>query len=274
MYGGSTIKNFIYGIRAWHLVHGAQWNIDDNQLQTLLTAGRKLTPSESKKAEKIPWTVNHLSDICKHLNPADPKDAAILACLTTAFWGATRLGEVTVPTLDSFDPRIHVKFSDLQACVVDRNNLEETVIFLPWTKASKEKGEKIFWAKQHGATDPQSALTNHLNVNNPPDHAHLFAYKHENGFRPLSRNILITRINRIAKAHNLRTLSPHGIRVGATLEYLLRGVPFDVVKAKGRWQSEAFKGYLREHAQIMAPYMQADPNAYEAFIRYAMPPVR
>ena len=90
----------------------------------------------------------------------------------------------------------------------------------------------------------------------------------------MSKNILITKINQIAKTNNLEKLSPHGIRVGATLEYLLRGVPFDVVKSKGRWQSEAFKGYLREHAQIMAHYMQANPNAYETFVRYAMPPVR
>jgi hypothetical protein len=47
-----------------------------------------------------------------------------------------------------------------------------------------------------------------------------------------------------------------------------------VVKAKGRWKSNAFECYLRRHGQILAPYMQADPKAYEAFITYAMPTVR
>ena len=52
--------------------------------------------------------------------------------------------EVTVPRLDSFDPTIHIKISNMQQDVQDQNNLEETVIFIPWTKAAREKGENIF----------------------------------------------------------------------------------------------------------------------------------
>ena len=90
----------------------------------------------------------------------------------------------------------------------------------------------------------------------------------------MTRYIFLTRINKIITNNDLPKLHGHGIRVGSTLEYLLQGVPFDVVKAKGRWQSEAFKGYLRKHAKIMALYMQADPTAYKTFVRYAMPPIR
>ncbi|KAJ7223915.1 hypothetical protein C8J57DRAFT_955046, partial [Mycena rebaudengoi] len=54
----------------------------------------------------------------------------------------------------------------------------------------------------------------------------------------------------------------HGIRIGASLLYLLRGVPFDVVKTLGRWASDAFLLYLRKHAQIMAPYIQANPGIH------------
>lgn len=39
-------------------------------------------------------------------------------------------------------------------------------------------------------------------------------------------------------------LKGHGIHIGATLEYLLCGVPFDVVKSLGHWGSEAFILYL------------------------------
>jgi hypothetical protein len=57
------------------------------------------------------------------------------------------------------------------------------------------------------------------------------------------------------------------------LEYLLRGVPFDVVKAMGRWSSEAFTIYLWDHATILAPYIQASP-VLEPFTRYTIPPIR
>ena len=273
-YGGSTIRNYVYGVRAWHIIHGAPWKVNDNEVEALLKAGSKLTPKESKRKEKEPWTVDYLTQICQSLDRNNPKDAAILACLTTAFWGTARLGEVTVPKLDGFDPAIHVKTSDVQHDVRDRNDLEETVIFIPWTKVAKEKGEKIFWAKQNGIVDPQAALGNHLRINKPPANDHLFSFKFENTMRPMTRHIFLARINKIVSEKGLPKLPGHGIRIGSTLEYLLRGVPFDVVKAKGRWQSEAFKGYLRKHAQIMAPYMQAETRTYETFVRYAMPPVR
>jgi hypothetical protein len=59
---------------------------------------------------------------------------------------------------------------------------------------------------------------------------------------------------------NLPDLKGHGIQIGGTLEYMLRGVPFDVVKAMGRWSRDAFMLYLRDHALILAPYIQAQPH--------------
>lgn len=274
IYGGSTIRNYVYGVRAWHIIHGIRWKVNDNEIDSLFKAGKKLSPKEARRKQKQPWTIDHLEKICEALDKKNPKDAAILACLTTAFWGTARLGEVTVPKLDGFSPNKHVKVSDVQYGVRDRNNLEETVIFIPWTKIAKEEGENIFWAKQEGISNPEEALANHIRVNNPHKNAHLFSFKHENGLRPMTRSIFLTKINNIVTEKGLARLTGHGIRVGSTLEYLLRGIPFDVVKAKGRWQSEAFRGYLRKHAQIMAPYMQADPKSYENFVRYAMPPVR
>ena len=153
-YGGDSIKNYVYGIRAWHIIHGVKWKVNDDEVDALLKAGRKLSPKEARQREKKPWTVKYLTKICGFLVKDDPRDAAILACLTTAFWGTARLGEVTVPNLKAFDPNVHVKLSNVEFNVQDRNRLEETVIFLPWTKATKEKGEKIFWAKQNGIVNP------------------------------------------------------------------------------------------------------------------------
>lgn len=276
IYGGSTIKNYLYGVRAWHIIHGLPWKVNDDEIKALLTASTKLAPKESSRKEKEPWTVDHLTAVCGQMDLNNPEDAAFLACITTAFWGAARLGEVTVPSLDAFDPALHVKRRDVESNVRDRNGLEQTVLFIPWTKVAKEKGERIFWAEQEGIIDPQAALANHLKVNNPTNDEHLFSFEIKGKRRPMSRNVFIRRMKRAISNAGLPNLTGHGLRVGATLEYLLKGTPFDVVKAKGRWQSDAFRGYLRKHAQVMAPYMQKDanPGAYDTFIRYAMPPVR
>ena len=82
------------------------------------------------------------------------------------------------------------------------------------------------------------------------------------------------RLAKAAKAANEDPLQGHGIRIGSALEYLLRGVPFDVIKVQGRWSSDAFTLYLRKHGQILAPYLQAVPQLHQEFLRYTMPRVR
>jgi hypothetical protein len=148
-----------------------------------------------------------------------------------------------------------------------------TVLGLPVTK-SKRTGEDIFYGSHNGSTNPRDWFANHLRVNAPPADSHLFAYKHKRGFRPLTKTAFIARLHKAFKAAKLEPLQGHGIRIGATLFYLLRGTPFDVVKTIGRWASDAFLLYLRKHAQIMAPYMQANPQLHTNFVRISMPPVR
>jgi hypothetical protein len=42
------------------------------------------------------------------MNLEDPKDAAIFACITTAFYSVAHLGELTVSAMKDFDPTKHV----------------------------------------------------------------------------------------------------------------------------------------------------------------------
>jgi hypothetical protein len=127
-----------------------------------------------------------------------------------------------------------------------------TVAHLPKTKASP-RGEDVYWAKQNGATDPNLALENHLRVNNPPHECHLFAYIHKRGsrvvYRPLTKTKFLERVAKAARAANLEPLQGHGIRIGSTLEYLLWGVPFNVMRNQGRWAGD----YTYASMQLLWP---------------------
>ncbi|KAI6094263.1 hypothetical protein EDD16DRAFT_1450610, partial [Pisolithus croceorrhizus] len=79
------------------------------------------------------------------------------------------------------------------------------------------------------------------------------------GLRPLSRSEVTKRIASLTAAHNLPNLKGHSLRIGGTLHYLLRGIPFDVVKTMGRWAGDSFTIYLRHHAMILAPYLNDTP---------------
>jgi hypothetical protein len=271
-YAGKTIANYLYGVRAWHILHGVPWVLNEPEIDALLKAATNVAPSSSKQKQRLPFTVNFMATIRDHLDLDVPLDAAVYSCLTTTFYTAAKTGEFTVRTLTSFDPALHVKPSDMRK-QQDRNGLEVTTFHLPYTKSSAN-GEDVFYARQDGITDPEEAWLKHNMTNQPLRDGPLFAYRHRDGHKALTKTKLISRLAIAAKSAGLDPLQGHGIRIGATLEYLLRGVPFDVMKVIGRWASDAFVLYLRKHAQIMAPYLQAMSQVHDAFIRYTMPPVR
>jgi site-specific recombinase XerD len=150
-YSGKTIANYIYGIRAWHLLHGVSWLHNDPEIEALLKAATRLTPPSSKRKKRWPYTPDFMAKLKAHLNLQDPFDAATFACLTICFYSAGRVGEFTVTRLNDFDPTRHVTLKNLRG-EEDRNGFRVTVLHLPRTKTSSE-GEDVTWACQHGPTD-------------------------------------------------------------------------------------------------------------------------
>jgi hypothetical protein len=156
----------------------------------------------------------------------------VFACLTTCFYAAAQVGEFTVTQLEGFDP----------SC------------------------EDVLWAKQNGPTDLDEAFQNYLLLNTPPNDGHLFAYKWKKGHHPLTKRAFILCLAEAAQAAGEEPLQGHGIRIGSTLKYLLRGVSFKTMKIMGRWASDAFHLYLRKHAQILALYLQVTPELHHRML--------
>ena len=102
---------------------------------------------------------------------------------------------------------------------------------LPRTKTAGSDGEDVYWASQDGDTDPTAALSQHLQANQPSEASHLFMYKATNTHRPLTRSKFLERMEAATHAAGLKPLQGHGIRIGSTLEYLLRGIPFDIMNS-------------------------------------------
>jgi integrase len=270
---GKAIHNYIYGVQAWHTLYSLPWVLHEDQIATMLKGIAKLAPPAVKQDKRKPVTIQMMSLIKDRFDQSNPFDAAFFACLTTTFYTAARVGEFTLQRLDTFNAAEHITRGGVHDDT-DRNGLHTKVFALPRTKSS-HAGEEVQWARQDGSTDPLDAFNKHIEINNPPVNGPLFAYKTAKGFRPMMRQTFIVRLNKFAQAAGLERIHGHGIRIGATLEYLLRGVPFDVMKVKGRWASNAFQLYLRKHNQILAPYMQSmPPETALEFTRLAMLPVR
>jgi len=274
LYSSTTVTNYLQGVRAWHIMHGLEWAIKDDEVIALLKVAATLAPPSSKRKPREPYTVDLIASIRRQLDISTPLHTAVFACLTTTFYATARVGEFTIPCLDAFDAAKHIKLGDMRH-EVDRQGRRITNFHLPKTKAAPQ-GEDVNWAKQDGPSDPEHALSNHISINSPALDSPLFTYRDgpKNLLKPLTRSKFLTTLSLAARAAGLTPLNGHSIRIGSTLEYLLRNIPFDVVKIKGRWASDAFLIYLRRHAQILAPYMQATPELHESFLRFTMPPVR
>lgn len=270
-YSGSTLANYTCGVRAWHIIHGASWTMD-YQVRAALDGATKLAPPASKKGARVPMILTILEALNGSLDSTEPLDVAVRAALNIMFYSLARTGELTVPSQKAFNPSIHITPSNLRV-ETDRNGLLVQVGHLPTTKSSPIDGEDIFFSTQIGPSDPWAALQDHLRINKPPAQAHLFAYRANSGYKPLTRAAFLKRINDAAISLNLCNIKGHSIRIGGTLEFLLRGITFEVVKSLGRWSSNTFVLYLRKHAVILAPYIQSHP-VLTPFTQYTMPPVR
>ncbi|KAF4609661.1 hypothetical protein D9613_011966 [Agrocybe pediades] len=272
-YSGSSLRNIYFAVRAWHILHGRAWRINSVEIEAALEGASKLAPPQSRRTKRTPFTPAIIAKIHDHLDMTSSLDVAVYACLTTIFWSAARVGEFTLPNLKAFDPVKHVKASDVGHST-DRQGNPVTKFHLPRTKCSPA-GEDVFWATQSGVVDPEHAFQAHVQLNKPSPEEFLFSWTNSTTGhrRPLTRTKFFERINTAVAAAGLEPLQGHGLRIGAVLEYLLRGVPFDVVRVIGRWSSDAFLLYLRQHAVIIARYIQDTPY-HQDYIRYTMPPVR
>ena len=269
-YSGSTISNYLYGLQAWHLLHSVKWKLNTLEMETLLKGAVRLAPDSSKQKPHQLYTTDFIIKISENLDLTLPFNAAIFACLTVGFYSVVRVSELTVPQLSAFDSVRHVTPANLQS-EINQNGMEVTVLHIPHTKAALLEGEDVYWSCQPGPTDPYEALENHWCINSPGNNDHLFAYRYKGHLQPLIKHAFIKWVASAARTAGLEPLQGHRIRIGATLFYLLQGVPFKVVKVMGRWSSDAFLQYLWKHAQILTPYIQADPDLHHSFSHFAMP---
>ena len=198
---GKAIQNYVYSMQAWHTAYGLPWALHKDQIATMLKGAMKLAPPTVRQNKRKPITIQMLSLIKDKLDQTSPFDMAFFMCLTTIFYTAVRVGKFTLPRLDAFNPTEHITCGSV-CDDIDRNSLHTKVFPLPRTKSSPT-GKEVHWAKQIGPTDPSDACNRHIKINDPPAGGPLFAYKTAKGYRPMTRQTFIARLNKFAQAANL-----------------------------------------------------------------------
>ncbi|OBZ79905.1 hypothetical protein A0H81_00723 [Grifola frondosa] len=103
---------------------------------------------------------------------------SVYAIACTAFWCCRRLGELVIPSPNTFDADKHVAKS---AGIRYRKLLgqaEYAVFHIPWTKTTKHAGADIIATGNDEPTSPLTALRHHQNANSRvPSTAPMFAFE-------------------------------------------------------------------------------------------------
>ena len=173
IYSSSAITNYVAVVRVWHIIHGVTWRAEGLKLNAIIKGTKCMAPCTSKRQKRAPITVEYIEKVSAHLSNKEPLDVAVFTCLTSAFWSTARLGELTVRNLSAFDPETHVKRLDVGERV-DKNGFKTTTIHIPKTKADYMEGEDLYWVRQKGPSDLESALRRYLKIDNPDANFHLF----------------------------------------------------------------------------------------------------
>ncbi|KIJ07704.1 hypothetical protein PAXINDRAFT_89979 [Paxillus involutus ATCC 200175] len=243
-----TVQNHLAAIKAWHIYNDKPWR-GGTRLHYILNGVANLTPSSSRKPPRPPITRSMLLLLASHLDLSSPFDACCLAAACLAMWAQARLGEILSNWETSFKPAFVVCRSHL---LPPFNKNGSRKCHLPFSKVAKSRGEDICICRQLGPCDPIAAIDNHLLINHIPPNLPLFSYLSNRGWRCLTKKKLLLRCNSIWSLAGIPTTTGHSFRIGGTTELLLAGVPPDVVKALGRWSSDAFLRYWRS-LELLAP---------------------
>ena len=183
------------------------------------------------------------------------------AACTTAFFGFFRLGEITVPSQSSFDPKIHMCLADV--ALDSRDNPSLIWLQLKVSKTDQErKGISIFIGKTSDSICPVLALTSYLAIRGETP-GPLFQFSDSS---PLTKDRFFKRVRSALSALGFdpTAYAGHSFRIGAATTAAERGVEDSIIKALGRWKSDAFQAYVRiprDRLATLAPLLSRQAGA-------------
>ncbi|KAG1873415.1 DNA breaking-rejoining enzyme [Suillus tomentosus] len=216
----TTADNWLAGLHFWHQINGAHWN-GHALLRRAKQGLAKVVPDTSKRPRRPPVTLEHMHTLFRCLDLSNSFDAAVYSTASVAFWSCCRLGELIVPSLNTFDPTRHVSRSVSISHRTTPGGAKYASFHIPWTKTTHGEGDFITVSKIDDPTNPYDALVHHISANTAvPPSAPLFAFETDSGWAPMTRTWFLTRCNNVWESEGLETLSGHCFRIGGATELL------------------------------------------------------
>ncbi|KAJ3765580.1 hypothetical protein FB446DRAFT_767656 [Lentinula raphanica] len=230
---GATARTYVSAVKKWVIRRGLVW-YGGPRLDQVLKGVNRHTPDTSVQEERFPVKIEYLRILFQDREGDEGLRRCRNAAAVLLFFSQMRAIKALPhsTSLDSY-PTSLPRVKDL----TEPNDNGARTLYLPKTKTQQVRGEK--------------ALKKHLAANRLGRDDPLFAFRNrEGGLEVLSRSMFLGLCNDTWSARGIPRITGHCFRIGGTTHYLLAGVSPDVVKALGRWKSDAFLRYWRNLDQL------------------------
>ena len=171
------------------------------------------------------------------------------AASTACFFGFFRIGEITTPSDASFNADLHLSFGDL---AVDNPTAPSVVrIHLKSSKTDQfRRGVDVFIGSTHNELCPVAAMMAYLAQRGGHPGA-LFHFEDGTLLTP-ARFTARVRDALEALGHTGKSYAGHSFRIGAATTAAEKGLEDSLIKALGRWESDAYLLYVRTPRERLA----------------------
>ena len=176
------------------------------------------------------------------------------AASVMCFFGFFRAGEITSPSLTSFDNSRHLSWGDVS---IDNHSKPRMLeVHLKYSKTDQwGKGVNVYLRTTGCSLCPVTGVITYMSVRGGSSGPF---FKLQNG-HPLTKSHFSQQLRTALQAIGLpyQNFAGHSFRIGAATAAARAGIKDSTIQAMGRWSSGAFLTYIRTPREELA---QTDSN--------------
>lgn len=239
----ATIKNYLNGVRIFHLCHGFSFDVLQQFDMRLVLQGIKREIGNAPRP-KLAIQPETLALMAQHVNYNDTFELAAWTAILIGFFGFLRKSNLVPQSKQGFNNHRHLSRSNVHRIT------EGLRITLRSTKTIqyRQRDLTLYIAHIPGSIlDPVAAWDRLVaNTANADSQGPSFVFHTANGYTTLTHSTLVKYIKSLVYKVGLdpTQYSGHSLRRGGCTFAFQAGVPVDLIRQHGDWKSNAYQQYL------------------------------
>ena len=240
----SSIRQYLNAVRLMHLNSGHANPLENNWYVTSILKGVKRVKG-NKSTQKLPITLEILKLLAGKLDMSSSFDRVFWTACIVAFYSFFRKSNLLIQSIGSFDPSRHLCTSDVEF------RTEGAVLTVRWSKVIqfRERILRIPLPRLNNSLFcPSFALLGLcLTSPSPTGPTPLFRYSERGVLVALTQGKFVSTLRgHLADlGFPADQFSGHSFRRGGAQFGLQCGLPVELIKLQGDWNSNAYERYLQ-----------------------------